>query len=129
MRQPHAAKAFVLLSLALSGCAGPEVASRCSVRKNPGDHLIATVTLTNRSPKTIVKTHVLIDTKRVHPASGNRLFEVVAQIAPGETRTVDGRVMDDGHYDFKNSMDAHSGCELDQTVFKDGTTWESPSPL
>ncbi|MGH7728757.1 MAG: hypothetical protein ACREM2_08205 [Vulcanimicrobiaceae bacterium] len=121
--------AGVVLSLALFGCTTPVVAFRCSVRGHPGKEPRATVTLTNISQKTIASSEVLIDTNRVYPKGGNRLFEIGGDIGPDQTRTIDGRTADSQHYAFKGFKDAPEGCEVESTDFSDGTSWWAPSPM
>lgn len=91
--------------------------------------MISTVTLTNYSQQEIVHVSVLADTKRVHPRDGARLFDAATHLAPGETRTIEVRSTDNNRYDFKSRSGALNGCELEYTVFADGTSWEAPSPL
>jgi len=98
------------------------------VRNDRHNGLVATITLTNRSPKLITNAYVVIDTKAVNPHGGNRFFELAAQIAPGETRTIEGGVADRVRYDFKDIVEARRGYELERTVFADGSAWELPSP-
>lgn len=119
-------RATVLCVLALCGCT-PAFASHCSVKNN--GRMTATVTLTNRSLKAISDVDVLVDTKSVHVQGGKgRLFHAATPLFPGETRTVEALPMDydDSLYDFKF---ASNGCELENIVFADGTSWEQPSPI
>jgi len=130
----------VLVTLALFGCA-PASVSNCLVQKTPRDEYVATLTLRNQSPSSIVKSTVLIDASHLGPRGGHRLFDTVAPIEPGQTRTIQGvektwpRVpgLSDGgpasNWSFKDDADARSGCELDHVDFADGTDWEHPSPL
>jgi hypothetical protein len=119
-----------MVALALCGCVpAPAAGSHCSVRTGHDGQMIVTVTLTNYSQQEIVHVSVLADTKRVHARDANRLFEADTHLAPGETRTVDGRSTGTNWYDFKSRSGALNGCELEYTVFADGTSWSAPSPL
>jgi len=96
---------------------------------------------TNRSSASIVKSTVLIDATHLGPQGGHRLFDIVARIAPGETRIVRGfeRVwpripgLNEGgaqnNWTFKDDADARNGCELDHVGFADGTDWELGTPI
>lgn len=86
----------------------------------------ATLTLSNRSWKRIVHAEVLIDALVLRSQGGDGLFDARTDVGPAETRTFDAWPLDRKHYDFKSGA---GGCELEQIIFSDGTSWEMGSPL
>jgi hypothetical protein len=117
----------VLLVL-LCGCA-PVTADHCAIRVMHDGNLEANVTLTNGSFKDVVHTTVLVNVDRSSQLYHNRIFEVVARLHPGETRSVEGHSTDASLYEFKDSSFPSRGCEVEYVTFADGTRWELPTPL
>jgi hypothetical protein len=127
----------ILIMLSLSNCAPADV-SNCSVTKTANGAYVATLTLSNHSSLSILKSTVLIDASHLGPRGGHRLFDTVAPIGPGQSRLIRGVekawpfVVGGEHpndWSFKDAADERSGCELDHVDFADGTDWEHPSPL
>ncbi len=79
----------VFVALGLVGCA-PASASNCTVWRAPRNSYVATLTLSNHSSLSIVKSTVLVDASHLGPGGGHRLFDSLAVIGPGQTRTIRG---------------------------------------